>query len=168
MAISSALYSSRSEEWETPEQLFSQLDREFRFTLDPCATAKNAKCARFFSKEEDGLLQDWASERVFMNPPYGRRIGEWMQKAIQEADKGALVVCLVHARTDTKWWHAHVQGFADEVRFVKGRIRFQNTTGKTSCAPFPSAVVIYRAQGSSRVGSLTTGLPRLRKAVFVS
>lgn len=144
MPISSALYSSRSEEWGTPHEIFAALDAEFHFSLDPCATTANARCPKFFTKTEDGLKQDWCGERVFMNPPYGKFIAQWMRKARTEAGRGALVVCLVHARTDTRWWHDHVEGIADEVRFVKGRLKFQKSGLRPSPAPFPSAIVIYR------------------------
>lgn len=143
MAIGKALYSSRSEEWETPPELFLMLDSRFHFTLDPCATPESAKCKRFFTKRDDGLVKDWSGQRVFMNPPYGREISRWMQKAKAEAVKGALVVCLVHARTDTRWWHEHVARDADEIYFVRGRLRFLSDK-KTKCtSPFPSAVVVY-------------------------
>jgi len=144
MAISQTLYSSRSEEWSTPQALFEELDQEFRFTLDPCAIRQNAKCKRFFTKEQNGLLQSWAQQRVFMNPPYGKEIGHWMRKARSEAQRGALIVCLVHARTDTRWWHDNVQGIADEVRFLHGRVRFERMGMPACSAPFPSALVIYR------------------------
>lgn len=144
MAISRTLYSSRSEEWGTPKDLFLKLNHEFRFTLDPCADRTNAKCPKFFTKRQNGLIHDWSRDRVFMNPPYGRSINDWMRKARQESQKGALVVCLVHARTDTRWWHENVQDVADEVRFVKGRLRFESPNGTRSTAPFPSAIVIYR------------------------
>jgi phage N-6-adenine-methyltransferase len=142
--ISPALYSSRSDEWGTPAGLFLELDREFRFTLDPCATRENAKCRRFFTKADDGLCQDWAGERVFVNPPYGRHIGDWLAKAHSEASRGALVVCLVHVRTDTRWWHQHVQGKCDEIRFVKGRLKFERPGCASCSSPFPSAILIYR------------------------
>lgn len=149
MAIGKALYSSRSEEWGTPHEFFVVLDRRFNFTLDPCATPANAKCKRFFTKEQDGLSQDWSGERVFMNPPYGKQIGSWMRKAKAESEKGALVVCLVHARTDTRWWHEYVERGADEIYFVRGRLKFSSKTA-ISPAPFPSALVIYlpKSEGS--------------------
>jgi site-specific DNA-methyltransferase (adenine-specific) len=142
--VSLALFSSRSEEWGTPWALFEKLHREFNFTLDPCATRDNAKCEKYYNVNADGLKQDWSRDRVFMNPPYGRQIGDWMRKARQEAGKGALVVCLVHARTDTRWWHENVEGMADEVRFIRGRVKFERGAEPAFCAPFPSAIVIYR------------------------
>jgi phage N-6-adenine-methyltransferase len=153
MTISSSLYSSRSEEWSTPQDFFAKLNHEFRFTLDPCASPQNAKCRRFFTKKQNGLVRDWSGERVFLNPPYGYLIGYWLRKAREESVKGALVVCLVHARTDTRWWHENVQNIADEVRFVKGRLKFESPTGKRSSAPFPSAVVIYRPRHEAHVAN---------------
>lgn len=144
MPISEAFYSRRSEDWETPAELFDGFNQEFHFSLDPCATVFNAKCKTFFTKKQNGLLQDWSSHRVFLNPPYGKDIAKWMEKARAEAPRGALVICLVHARTDTKWWHSHVQGIADEIRFLKGRVKFTRPGRAASPAPFPSAVVIYR------------------------
>jgi site-specific DNA-methyltransferase (adenine-specific) len=146
MTLSPVLYSSRSEEWETPQDLFDELHREFAFTLDACATSANAKCKRFFDKRRDGLKQDWTGERVFMNPPYGKEIGRWMNKARTEAEKGVLVVCLVHARTDTRWWHENVEGAANQVRFIRGRLRFGRAGVPSLPAPFPSAIVVYRHQ----------------------
>ncbi len=138
--ISGTLYSSRSEEWGTPQGFFNQLNDEFHFTLDPCASVENAKCTKFFTQEQDGLAQDWGKEIVFMNPPYGKQIGLWMQKAYEASQGGATVVALVHSRTDTRWFHNWVYGKA-ELRFVKGRLKFQ---GNVNSAPFPSLIAIYR------------------------
>lgn len=132
-------YSSNTIEWATPPDLFQRLDREFGFTLDPCSTADNAKCARHYTKAENGLLQDWSNDVVFMNPPYGRAIGAWIAKAHEESKRGAIVVCLIPARTDTAYWHDHVMQ-ADEVRLLRGRLRFG---GAKAAAPFPSAIVIF-------------------------
>ena len=107
---------------------------------NPCASATNAKGPRFFTPAEDGLRQDWSKEVVFMNPPYGRVIGLWVRKAFESAQAGAVVVCLLPARTDTRWWHDYVM--RGEFRFIRGRLRFGD--GKNS-APFPSAIVIFRA-----------------------
>ncbi len=134
------LFSTATDDWATPQPLFDQLNAEFAFTLDPCASAKNAKCPRYFTPEEDGLRQDWSKETVFMNPPYGRVIGLWVRKAYESAQGGGVVVCLLPARTDTRWWHDYVM--RGEVRFIRGRLRFGD--GKNS-APFPSAIVIFRA-----------------------
>ncbi len=74
-----------------------------------------------------------------MNPPYGRAIGTWIRKALEESIRGATVVCLAPARTDTLWWHGDVMK-AREIRLLKGRLTF---VGAQAPAPFPSAVVIF-------------------------
>lgn len=145
MSINQGLFSSASAEWETPQWLFDKLDAEFHFGLDPCATAENAKCERFFTKEEDGLTQSWAAHgAVFVNPPYGRQIYKWVTKACQQAARvGITVVMLLPARTDTRWWHDHVMA-ASEIRFIKRRLYFTDQDGNTGRVPFPSAVVVFR------------------------
>lgn len=127
-------------DWATPAGLFAQLDAEFRFDLDACATAANAKCRRYFSEAEDGLTKRW-SGRVFVNPPYGRSLAAWVRKAYESvrAAEAEVVVCLLPVRTDTAWWHEYVQ--QGEVRFLRGRLRFGDATAP---APFPSAVVVFR------------------------
>ena len=132
-------YSSKSNEWETPVETFEALNREFHFTLDPCATKSNAKCDMFYDIQADGLRQDWSKHRVFMNPPYGRQIGFWVKKAYEESTCGALVVCLIPSRTDTKWWHEYCM--KGEIRFIRGRLKFGDSKNS---APFPSAIVVFR------------------------
>ena len=130
-------FSSLTCEWNTPQGLYDELDKEFGFTLDPCATDDNHKCKRYYTKEQDGLGQSWKGETVFMNPPYGREISKWVRKACHEE---ATVVCLIPSRTDTRWWHDFIMK-ADEIRFIKGRVKFgEHKQG----APFPSAIVIFR------------------------
>jgi site-specific DNA-methyltransferase (adenine-specific) len=138
--INKGMYTSNSDEWATPQEFFDKLDEEFHFTLDPCATAENAKCKKFFTKDQDGLSQDWAGETVWCNPPYGKTIGQWCKKCYEHSLHGDVAVMLIHARTDTQWFHEWVYGKA-ELRFVKGRIRFN---GSKWNAPFPSMVAIYR------------------------
>jgi len=133
-------FSSADETWATPQNLFDRLDAEFQFNLDPCALPKSAKCARYFTPDDDGLSQPWEG-RVFMNPPYGRSIGLWTRRAVQMVRAGVseVVVGLVPARTDTRWWNRDVLE-AREIRFIEGRVRFG---GAQHGAPFPSAVVIW-------------------------
>lgn len=126
MTITEGMFTSQTEEWGTPLDLFQRLDNEFGFELDVCASKDNAKCERFFTKQEDGLNQEWSGV-CWMNPPYGREIKYWMSKAVESWRSGATVVCLVPARTDTKWWHEFaMQG---EIRFLQGRLRFTNRGG---------------------------------------
>ena len=134
------MFTSSTSEWETPQWLFDELNAEFGFDLDVCATAENAKCERFFTLEQNGLVQVWAGT-CWMNPPYGREIGRWIQKAYESAREGSTVVCLVPARTDTRWWHDYCM--KGEIRFLRGRLRF----GKSkNSAPFPSVIVIFRGR----------------------
>lgn len=140
--MNEVLTSSRSNEWETPQDFFDKLNREFHFTLDSAATSENAKCQKFYTAEDDGITQDWSGERVFCNPPYGRKISRWVEKAYSESQKGALVVMLIPARTDTQYWHSYIFGKA-EIRFIRGRLKF---SGCKDSAPFPSAVVIFRGK----------------------
>jgi phage N-6-adenine-methyltransferase len=137
-------FSSATDEWVTPHDLFDRLNAVFHFTLDPCATAANAKCKRYFTIAEDGLSQDWDGERVFMNPPYGRAVVDWVKKA---SEAKALVVCLLPARTDTKWWHEYVVGRGASVSFLKGRLRFSDSAAS---APFPSAIAIFTGGALSK------------------
>lgn len=135
-------YNGNGREWETPPELFAELDAEFGFTLDPCATPANAKCARFYTEEQDGLAQDWSSERVFMNPPYGREVYAWTRKAREEAARGALVVGLLPASTDLAWWHEDVVGHA-EVRYIRGRVRFLTGGPYRASGFFASVIVVW-------------------------
>jgi len=136
------MFSSKKTEWETPRALFDELNREFGFTLDVCALPENAKCDLFFAPKTDGLSQSWKGHMCWMNPPYGREIGKWVKKAYEESQRGATVVCLLPARTDTRWFHDYIYGKA-EIRFLRGRIKF---VGSENSAPFPSMIVIYRGE----------------------
>ena len=141
------MFSSKSNDWETPQHFYDKLNKEFGpFTLDPCATEKSTKVSEhYFTPSDDGLFQDWDGQTVFMNPPYGREIKAWIKKAYSESLKpDTKVVCLIPARTDTKYWHKFCMK-ASEIYFVKGRLHFENKGAEqTNAAPFPSAVVIFR------------------------
>ena len=145
-------YSSKTDNWATPQSFFDRLNAEFNFTLDPCADKDNAKCTKYYTIDDNGLAQDWAGERVFMNPPYGRVIGDWVRKAYEESLKGTLVVALIPARTDTRYWHDYVMR-ASEIRLVKGRLKFGD--GRNS-APFPSAVVIWDGDNGDTFPTLSS------------
>ena len=116
------MFSSKTDLWETPQDLFDKLDREFHFDLDVCALPENAKCERYYTPEQDGLPQPWNGV-CWCNPPYGRQIGKWVRKALFSSFAGATVVMLLPARTDTKWFHDYIL-HRSEVRFLPGRIRF--------------------------------------------
>ena len=134
-------FSSKTNEWETPQDLFDKLSLEFGgFRTDVCATKENTKVIHYFSKEQDGLTQDWTDLDCWMNPPYGREISKWIKKAATGGAKR--VVCLLPSRTDTRWFHDYIyKNPKAEIRFLKGRLKFG---GGQNSAPFPSMVVIFR------------------------
>lgn len=137
MTINNGLFTSKTDMWATPQEFYNLLNEEFHFELDVCAIAENAKCDKYYTPEIDGLKQEWKGI-CWMNPPYGRDIRDWMKKAYEESQKGTTIVCLVPARTDTRWWHDYCM--KGEIRFIKGRLKFGNSKNS---APFPSAVVIF-------------------------
>ena len=133
------MFSSKTDLWETPQYLFDKLDSEFYFDVDVCALPDNAKCKKYYTPEQDGLSQPWTGV-CWCNPPYGREIGKWVEKAYNSAKDGALVVMLLPARVDTRWFHDYIYNKA-EVRFIRGRLKF----GKIeNSAPFPSMIVVFR------------------------
>lgn len=136
------LFSSKDDRWDTPQEFFDALDKEFGFTLDPCADEFNHKCEKYFTEADDGLSQDWGGEVVFCNPPYGRAVSLWVEKAFNEVYAGNCPCCvmLIPARTDTQYFHRFIYHKA-EVRFIKGRIKFGESKNN---APFPSMIVIYK------------------------
>jgi len=140
MALQKSMVSSKSNEWETPQALFDELDMEFHFTLDPCATEQNAKCEKYYTKNDNGLKLSWAGEVVFMNPPYGGNTGKWIEKAWYESGNGAIIVCLIVSSTDRSYWHDYIFPYANEIRWLRGRVTFGEAQ---STAPFASAIVIF-------------------------
>lgn len=141
MRETAAMFTSTRHDWETPDALFQQLDREFDFTLDAAAGHDNAKVFDYFTEDDDALRQPWHG-RVFLNPPFGADVGRWVDRAANETWNGAaeVSVLLIPARVDTRWWHDAVM-HADEIRFIRGRVRF---VGASYNAPFPCAVVVFR------------------------
>ncbi|AFK05449.1 DNA N-6-adenine-methyltransferase (plasmid) [Emticicia oligotrophica DSM 17448] len=137
-----AIFSCKTTNWETPQDLFDELDKQYNFTLDVCATSENAKCNEFFTPEIDGLKQEWKG-MCWMNPPYGREIGKWVRKAHLEVITGRCrIIALLPARTDTKWFHEWVLN-KHEIKFIKGRLRFSDSKNS---APFPSMLVIFEGR----------------------
>ena len=165
------MFSSKSTKWATPQDFYDELNKVHNFTLDPCASDKNHKCKKYFTEKDDGLAQSWAAESVFMNPPYGRDIKKWLKKAWQEGQKsGTKVVCLIPARTDTKYWHDYCMNAA-KIHFIKGRLKFGDSKNS---APFPSALVIFDSTSNrqspevtpmSSSGKLLWSLTTVRTAV---
>ena len=140
--MNDSLFSSKTEEWETPQAFFDALNNEFHFTLDVCSTDENAKCKKHYTKADDGLSRDWTGETVWCNPPYGREMPKWIERCKQHGDAGGVAVMLIPARTDTKAFHEYIYG-KSEIRFVKGRLKFG---WSKNSAPFPSMVVIFRKE----------------------
>lgn len=142
--MNEVLLSSKNMNWCTPQDFFDKLNSEFRFMLDAAATDKSAKCGKYFTPETDGLKQSWnCGGAVFCNPPYGRQIGAWVEKAYKESKSGTTIVLLIPARTDTKYFHEYIYGKA-EIRFLRGMLKFTDENGEAKHpAPFPSIVVVY-------------------------
>ena len=132
------MFSSKTDLWETPQDLFDKYDAIYHFETDVCALTENAKCKRFFTPEMDGLKQEWTGV-CWCNPPYGRQIGKWVEKAVKSF---ATVVMLLPARTDTKWFHDWVLPYG-KIEFLRGRLKFG---GCNNSAPFPSMIVIFEVK----------------------
>ena len=145
------MFSSKTAEWTTPQAFYDRLNQEFNFTLDPCCTDETAKCSTYYTEGDDGLAQPWAGHSVFMNPPYGRSIKDWIRKAYEESRKpNTVVVALIPARTDTRYWHDYCME-ASEIRFIKGRLKFGESNNS---APFPSAVVVFGSGSNPQISGM--------------
>lgn len=153
MSLIKSMVSSKSNEWATPPRLFNYLNSMFCFQLDPCSTHENKKCNKHFTTEDNGLLQEWSlngttGRSVFINPPYGGHTADWIKKAIHETKEHHCVcVMLIVSATDRSYWHEYIDKYADEIWFLRGRIKFN---GVKSTAPFASAIVIFRPNSSRR------------------
>lgn len=138
--MNDVVFSSNKDDWETPQDLFDELDRVYHFTLDAAANEKNHKCRNYYTIEDDGLSKNWGGQSVYVNPPYGRKIREWVEHAYLESRKpGTTVVMLLPCRTDRDWFHDYCLPFG-EITFIRGRLRFK---GATNNAPFPSMIVVF-------------------------
>lgn len=134
------MFSSKTDEWSTPQDLFDKLNEEFHFDLDVCANESNHKCALYYDRKQDGLKMPWKGHIVWCNPPYGREIGKWVKKAcLEHCAHDTTIVMLLPARTDTRWFHDYVLGWST-IRFLQGRLKFGDCKNS---APFPSMLAIY-------------------------
>jgi len=144
--MNEVLLSSVRMDWETPQDFFDRYNTVYGFTLDVCCVPETAKCAKYFTPFEDGLSKDWSNDICWMNPPYGREIGKWVKYAYEQSLKGATVVCLLPARTDTRWWWEYCM--KGEIEFIKGRLKFRgkNKDGiyVNNNATFPSAIIVFK------------------------
>ncbi|WP_258088392.1 phage N-6-adenine-methyltransferase [Weissella fangxianensis] len=141
--VNKVLFSSKNMSWETPEDLFIELNKKFKFDLDACASVENHKLEKYFTERDDALIQKWDGN-VFMNPPYGRSINKFIEKAYKEhlRDPNRFIVMLIPSRTDTTYWHEFIQN-KSIVKFLKGRLKFELNGKAMDAAPFPSAIVVY-------------------------
>jgi len=148
------MFSSETNEWGTPKGFFDKLNSKYNFTLDPCATKGNAKCKKYYTQQDDGLSKSWEGETVFVNPPYGRELKHWVEKAYNESrNPNTTVVLLCPARTDTKYFHNYMMQ-ASELHFIKGRLKFENKNKPSNSAPFPSVVAVFRADTTPTINSM--------------
>ena len=148
------MFSSKSNEWGTPQSFFDKLNNQFNFTLDPCATKKTAKCKKFYTIKDDGLSKSWEGETVFVNPPYGKELKYWVKKSYEESrNPNTTVVLLCPSRTDTQYFHNYMMK-ATELRFVKGRLKFESNNKETNSAPFPSVVAVFKFDVKPTIGSI--------------
>ena len=136
--IKQSLFHAKSGEYETPDEIFNPLNEEFHFTLDVAANFQNAKCSCFFTKLDNGLIQDWGQNTCWMNPPFGRQMKLWVKKAYESSLMGATVVCLLPVRSNTNWWHDYV--IKGNIRFIRGRVIFK---GQEKGLWFPLSIIIF-------------------------
>lgn len=142
-----AMMTSNKQDWETPQALFDNLNNEFDFELDAFASDKNAKCKNYFTEEDDAFQQDWTEYKsIFINPPYTPKVQDAVLKKIDDTVstgwKGVIVL-LIPARTDTKRWHDYIFNKADDIRFIKGRLKFEIDGVPGGSSTFPSAIIVY-------------------------
>lgn len=150
-------YNGDGRYWETPPDLFERLNIEFGFTLDPCAQVATAKCTKYYTEKQDGLSRSWKGEIVFMNPPYGREIYAWTRKAREES-RACVVVGLLPASSDLKWWHEDIVGRASEIRFIRGRVRFLTGGLYRASGFFASVVVVWKPRSrQTKVSAIPKG-----------
>ena len=147
--MNKVFFSSLSNEWETPDYIFNELNKEFNFTLDPCSNDYNYKVIKHYTLKENGLVQSWKNEVVFCNPPYNREISKWVKKSVFESKyNNALVVMLIPSRTDTSYFHDYILPYSCEIRYIRGRLKFMLNGVIQNSAPFPSMIVIFNRGGS--------------------
>lgn len=135
------MFSSETDNWATPQEFFNKYNKLWNFTHLALFASAQTSSVKYYSVIENGLFQKWEGI-CWMNPPYGRGINAWMRKAYESSLEGAIVVCLVPARTDTAWWHDYAM--KGHIEFLRGRLKFGNAKNS---APFPSAVVTFIPKG---------------------
>lgn len=145
-AVPSVIHSAKTDDWLTPPEVFEPLHAEFDFDIDLTASAGHERLPLYFTPEVDALTRSWSALpwTGWCNPPYSND-GAFVKKAYEESLLGFTTVLLVYAKTDVKWWHKYVLPFADEVRYIEGRVRFLLPDG-TQGAPAPkgSAIIVFK------------------------
>lgn len=147
--INKALFTSNKEDWETPQDFFDRLNEQYHFNWDLAASGDNQKCNNYFDKEQNSLAKNWGGldGNLFLNPPYGRELKLWVKKASEtQLMTNQYLVMLIPARTDTSYWHDYIFNHA-EIKFLRGRLKFEVDGVSGDSAPFPSALVIYTGDG---------------------
>ena len=137
--VKQSWFKSKSHEYETPDSIFEPLNYEFQFTLDVAANSLNTKCVRFFSVDCDGLSQGWGNNICWMNPPFGRQMKKWVEKAYKSYLNGATVVCLLPVRSNTVWWHQYCMR-STEIRLIKGEVKFK---GNENGLWLPLCIIVF-------------------------
>ncbi|WP_409043290.1 phage N-6-adenine-methyltransferase [Latilactobacillus sakei] len=139
------MFSSKKEDWETPQLFFNELNKKYKFNWDLASSDANAKCVNHFTVGDDSLSQDWSAleGNLWLNPPYGRDLKHWVKKAYESSlDRSGLLVMLIPSRTDTSYWHDYIFDKA-QIKFIRGRLKFENGGVASQPAPFPSALIVY-------------------------
>ena len=137
--VTSRTYNPLADHNGTPPDFFARLHAACDFTVDACATKPAALLPQFFSPEQDGLKQSWVGHRVYCNPPFHRgSIVKWLEKGLTSGAE--LVVYLLPAEVNSKWWHQFILLHATAILYPEGRMKF---AGHQRVAPFNVAVAIF-------------------------
>lgn len=139
------MFSSKKEDWETPQLLFDELNKKYKFNWDLASSDANTKCVNHFTVDDDSLSQDWSAleGNLWLNPPYGRELKHWVKKAYESSiNRDGALVMLIPSRTDTSYWHDYIFDKA-QIKFIRGRLKFENGGAASQPAPFPSALIVY-------------------------
>lgn len=148
--INKGLFTSNKDDWETPQDFFDRLNEQYHFNWDLAANGDNQKCNNYFDKQQNSLAKNWGGldGNLFLNPPYGRELKLWVKKASETQLKhNQYLVMLIPARTDTSYWHDYIFNHA-EIKFLRGRLKFEVDGVSGDSAPFPSALVVYKGGGN--------------------
>ncbi len=139
------MFSSKKDDWETPQSFFDELDAKYKFNWDLASSDANAKCVNHFTVGDNSLSQDWSvlEGNLWLNPPYGRDLKHWVKKAYESSiNRDGALVMLIPSRTDTSYWHDYIFDKA-EIKFIRGRLKFESGGVASQPAPFPSALITY-------------------------